>query len=75
MKKIFSLCLIIVGMVSVVYSAIQYISIYNNFWKQEELFVNGNLDTFLIVLGVVGICLIIVGTLGLLKIFEKKFIV
>lgn len=59
------------GITSVVYSIIKYRLIYNNFWKHEQYFVNGYLDTILIVLGFVGICLIIIGTLALRKIIRK----
>lgn len=54
-----------------VYSIIQYRLIYNNFWKHEQYFINGYLDTILIVLGFVGLCLIIVGTLVFRKTIRK----
>ena len=71
MKKILYLMLIVIGIASVVYSVIQYTLIYNDFWKNEQYFINGNLDTILIFLGFIGICLIIVETLALYKIIKK----
>lgn len=45
-------------------------------YKKNIIFnVNCVLDIILIVLGFVGICLIIVGVLGLRKVMRKKFIV
>jgi len=75
MKKTFYFMLIVLGITSVVYSIIQYRLIYNNFWKREQYFINGYLDTILIVFSFVGICLIIVGTLVLHKIMRKNPIV
>lgn len=71
MKKILYLFLIVLGMSCLVYSIIQYRLIYNNFWKHEQYFINGNLDTILIISSFVSICLIIVGTLALYKIMRK----
>lgn len=55
------------GITSAVYLIIQYRLIYNNFWKHERYFVNGYLDTVLIVLIFIGVNLIIVETLALVK--------
>lgn len=71
MKKILYLMLILLGIASIVYSVIQYRIIYNDFWKHEMYFINGYLDTILIVLRWVGICLIMVGALGLRKILKR----
>ena len=71
MKKILYLMLIVIGIASVVYSVIQYTLIYSDFWKNQQYFINGNLDTILIFLGFIGICLIIVETLALYKIIKK----
>lgn len=73
MKKIFSLSLIVLGIASLVYSIIQYRLIYNNFWKHEQYFINGYLDTILIALGSVGVFLIIVGALVFRKTLRKTF--
>lgn len=63
--------LIVLGLASLVYSIIQYRLVYNDFLKHEQYFINEYLDTILIVLGFIGICLIIVGTLTLYKIMKK----
>jgi len=73
MKKILYLMLIVLGIACVVYSVIQYRLIYNDFLKHEMYFINGYLDAILIVLDFVGICLIIVGALGLRKATKKIY--
>ena len=60
------------GVASIAYSIIQYKLIYNDFLKNEMYYINGNLDTILIILGFVSVCLILFGTFGLLKIFRKN---
>jgi len=72
MKKILYLMLIVLGITIIVFSNIQYKLISNDFIRNEIYFINGYLDTVLIVLGWVGICLLIIGAVGLIK-FLKKF--
>ena len=62
MKKKFLLILMIfVGVITVGFSIVRYIMIYNNFLEHEMKFINGNTDTVLIVLFIIGILLIVIG--------------
>lgn len=67
MKKTLYIILIILGITTLSYSIYKYISIYNNFWKHEMLFINENLDTILIVMCFYSILIIVYGVIALYK--------
>ena len=60
-KKLLSILMIFIGVIIVVYSIVRYRMIYNNFLEHEMKFINGNTDTVLVILFIIGTLLIITG--------------
>lgn len=60
-KKLLSILMIFIGVIIVVYSIVRYRMIYNNFLEHEMKFINGNTDTVLVILFIIGTLLTVTG--------------